>query len=159
VSEQAFVTSTLSSWKSILERANKLFSGSTEEQLQQEVAPGKNRLIYLWGHLTAVHDRMLPLLGVGERLHPELDDIFLTSPDRAVAELPSVATLKQNWDEVNSKLVTGMERFAPDDWLQRHSSVSEEDFAKDPQRNRLSVLLSRMNHISFHLGQTVLIKK
>jgi hypothetical protein len=28
----------------------------------QEVAPGKNRLIYLWGHLTAVHDAMLPLL-------------------------------------------------------------------------------------------------
>jgi len=37
-------------------------------QLEQQVAPGKNRLIYLWGHLTAVNDGLLPLLGIGERL-------------------------------------------------------------------------------------------
>ena len=159
MSAEAFVTSLLNSWKSNNERANKLFSGSSEEQLQQEVAPGKNRLIYLWGHLTAVHDRMLPLLGVGERMHPELDDIFLTSPDRTVPELPPVAVIKKSWDEVNDKLLTGMERLSAPEWLQKHSSVSEEDFAKDPLRNRLSVLLSRTNHVSFHLGQTALLPK
>ena len=159
MSEQVFVTSTLNSWKSIVERADKLFSGLNEEQLQKEVAPGKNRLIYLWGHLTAVHDRMLPLLGVGERLHPELDAVFLTNPDSPAAELPALAEMKASWDAVNSKLLAGMEKFSASDWLQKHSSVSEEDFAKDPLRNRLSVLLSRMNHISFHLGQTALIPR
>jgi hypothetical protein len=159
MTEQAFVTSTVNSWKSIVERANKLFSGLSEEQLQKEVAPGKNRLVYLWGHLIAVHDRMLPLLGVGERLHPEYDDAFLTNPDRAVAELPALADLKKSWDAVNGTLLAGMEKFSAAEWLQRHSSVSEEDFAKDPLRNRLSILLSRTNHVSFHLGQTVLIPK
>ena len=159
MSDEAFVTSTLSTWKSVLERANKLFTEASEERLQVEIAPGKNRLIYLWGHLIAVHDRMLPLLGVGERLHPELDHAFLSNPDRTVAELPSTATLKQDWDEVNSKLVTGMERFSPADWLARHSSVSEEDFAKDPQRHRFSVLLSRLTHITFHIGQIVIMPK
>ncbi len=158
MSEQALVTSTLTSWKSIVERADKLFSSLTEEQLQKEVAPGKNRLIYLWGHLTAVHDRMLPLLGLGERLHPELDAPFLSNPDRATP-MPSTTEIKNDWVEVNSKLLAGFESLSGTQWLQKHASVSEEDFAKDPSRNRFSILLSRMNHISFHLGQTALISK
>ena len=32
----------------------------------------------------AVHDRMLPLLGIGERLHPELDEAYLTNPDQTI---------------------------------------------------------------------------
>ena len=38
---------------------------------------------------------------------------------------------------------------------QRHAVVSEEDFARDPSRNRFAVLLSRTNHLSSHLGQAV----
>jgi hypothetical protein len=159
MSEQALVAGTLNSWKLINERANKLFSSLNEEQLQKEVAPGKNRLIYLWGHLTAVHDRMLPLLGLGERLHPEFDEPFLTNPDRSTPVLPSVAEIKKTWDEVNGKLLSGLESLSPSDWLKKHASVSEEDFAKDPSRNRFAILMSRMNHISFHLGQTALISK
>jgi hypothetical protein len=34
------------------------------------------------GHLTAVHDRLFPMLGLGQRLHPELDEDFLVNPDR-----------------------------------------------------------------------------
>jgi ribose 1,5-bisphosphokinase PhnN len=45
------------------------------------------------------------------------------------------------------------------DWVQRHSAVSEEDFAKDASRNRFAVLLSRTNHLSYHLGQAVLALK
>lgn len=157
--EQALVTATLHSWKSIVERADKLFSTLNEEQLQKEVAPGKNRLIYLWGHLTAVHDRMLPLLSLGERLHPEYDAPFLSNPDRTMPELPSAAELKKVWDEVNGKLLAGMEKLSAAEWLQKHASVSEEDFTKDPSRNRFAILMSRMNHISFHLGQTALISK
>src|SRR5271155_574331 len=103
MSEQALVTAALNSWKGNIERSDRLFSPLTEEQLQKEVAPGKNRLIYLWGHLTAVHDRMLPLLGLGERVHPELDAPFLTNPDRTT-QMPSVAEVKKDWEEVNSKL-------------------------------------------------------
>jgi hypothetical protein len=155
--EQALATSAVNSWKSTIERADKLFSPLTQEQLQKEVAPGKNRLIYLWGHLTAVHDRMLPLLYVGERLRPEYDSLFLSNPDRTMPELPSAQEIKKSWDEINGKLLAGFEGFSATDWLQKHASVSAEDFAKDPSRNRFSVLLSRTNHIGFHLGQTALI--
>jgi hypothetical protein len=37
--------------------------------------------------------------------------------------------------------------------------MSEEDYAKDPIRNRLAVLLSRTNHLSYHLGQITLALK
>jgi hypothetical protein len=159
MSEQALVTAALSSWKGNIDRADRLFSALNEEQLQKEVAPGKNRLIYLWGHLTAVHDRMLPLLGLGERLHPELDPIFISNPDRTVAKLPPAEELKKSWSEVNSRLFEGLENLSPAQWLERHSSVSKEDFARDPSRNRFAILLSRTAHIAFHVGQTALIPK
>jgi DinB superfamily len=159
MSEQALVAAGVNSWKLNIERANRLFSPLTEEQLLKEVAPGKNRLIYLWGHLTAVHDRMLPLLVLGPRLHPEYDALFLTSPDKTAPTLPGAHEIKQAWDEVNSRLLAGFESLSPAAWLEKHDSVSAEDFAKDPQRNRFSLLLNRTTHISFHLGQTALISK
>jgi hypothetical protein len=159
MAEQSLVAVALGSWSSSIERANKLFPVLTEEQLMKEVAPGKNRLIYLWGHLTAVHDRMLPLLGFGERLHPEFDALFLTKPDKTMPELPPVEEIKSAWDEVNGRLLTGFANLSATEWLQKHASVSEEDYAKDPLRNRFAILLSRTNHLSFHLGQTALISK
>jgi hypothetical protein len=157
--EQALVTAAVNSWKSYIERADGLFSTLTEEQLLQEVAPGKNRLIYLWGHLTAVHDRMLPLLFLGQRLHPEFDSLFLSNPDKAIAELPPVQEIKKAWDDVNNTLLAGFASLSGTAWLQKHAAVSDEEFAKDPLRNRFAVLLNRTTHISFHLGQTALISK
>jgi hypothetical protein len=112
--------------------------------------------VYLWGHLIAVHDGMLPLLGLGQRMHPELDATFLTERDKAVSELPSAAELKHCWDEVNGRLLEGFSEFSASDWAGRHTAVSEEDFASNPLRSRLSVLLSRTNHLAYHIGQSIL---
>jgi len=35
-------------------------------------------------------------------------------------------------------------------------AISEEDYAKNPARNRLAVLLNRTTHTSYHLGQALL---
>src|SRR5258706_14948360 len=103
--DEMFLSVTMNAWKANIERAGKLCFTLTAEQLEQEIAPGKNRLIYLWGHLTAVHDAMLPLLGFGERLHPELDDLFISKPDKKAPSLPSAQEVKRYWDEVNSRLL------------------------------------------------------
>ena len=157
--EERLLSGALNAWKQNIERADKLFSSLTPEQLERQIAPGKNRLIYLWGHLTAVHDRMLPLLGLGPRLHEELDEPFLTKADKAVANLPSADVIKKAWNEVNGKLRDGFAKLSSAEWLQRHASVSEEDFAKDPLRNRFAILVSRTNHLSYHLGQAALAAK
>jgi len=149
----------INSWRLVVERADKIFSRLTEDQLLSEVAPGKNRVIYLWGHLIAIHDAMFSILGLGPRLHPDLDAIFVDNSDRAVTEIPSAGQLKQYWDEVNGRLLSQFENLSADEWLLRHRAMSEEDYAKDPTRNRLAVLLSRTNHLSHHLGQVTLALK
>jgi hypothetical protein len=151
-------TTALGSWKQVIGRFSKALEPLDDEQLQQRVAPGKNRLLYLIGHLTAVHDRMFPLLGVGERLHPELDEVYIANPDRTLPDPLSAVDLKKAWTEVNSKLTTAFESFTPEEWLQKHTAVSDEDFAKDPMRNRLSLVLSRASHVAFHSGQAILTK-
>ncbi len=158
---QAVTDSAVSSFKITFDRVNKLFSGLTPHQSRLEVAPGRNRVLYLLGHLTSVHDLMLPLLRIGERLHPELDEPFLKQPDRAVpdADLPALQTLQQQWTEVNTALLAGVENKPAAWWLERHNSVSAEDFAAQPHRNRLSVFLSRTGHLAFHHGQLVLLPK
>ncbi len=151
--EEIYAAVAVSSWKQIIERLDKMFASVRDEDLNQQIAPGRNRLYYLLGHLTAVHDRMLPLLGLGERLHPELDAPFLDSPDNASVNAVPAATLRGAWKEVNGKLTAAFESLKPAQWLERHTSVSEQDFAKEPLRNRLAVLMSRTNHASFHAGQ------
>lgn len=156
--DELFVATVVSSWKQIVKRLDEHWASLNDEQLEMQVAPSKNRLFYLLGHLTAVHDRMLPLLGIGERLHPELDDAYITNPDRTVADPFSSADLKQAWSKVNAAITSAVEKFSADDWLQKHMAVSDLDFSKDPTRNRLAVFLSRTNHASFHTGQIVLAK-
>jgi hypothetical protein len=154
--EKSLIDSALRGWKFNVEQAEKLFAGLSPEQLEREVAPGKNRLIYLWGHLAAVHDRLLPLLGIGERLHPEFDGMFISSPDKSVPLTVSKQSLKTAWQEINQKLWEGFAKFSESDWAQRHTAVSEQDFEREPHRNRFGVLLGRTAHLAYHLGQAAL---
>ena len=156
--EELLAGAALKSWSQVLDRCDKGFTNLSDEDFQKRVAPGRNRLYYLLGHLTAVHDRMLPLLGIGDRLHPELDEAFISNPDGTLGDPVSVADLRKAWTDVNAQLNAAFGRYSPQDWLQKHTAVSDADFAADPTRNRLSVVLSRTNHLSFHTGQIVLTK-
>jgi hypothetical protein len=60
---------------------DEMFLSMNDDELRREVARGRNCVFYMLCHLTAVHDRLLPLLGFGERLHPELDDDFVINAD------------------------------------------------------------------------------
>jgi len=154
--QSSYVALGLKVWKAQIERADKLFGGLSSEQALREIARGRNRLLYLWGHLTATHDAMLPLLELGERLHPEFDVAFISNPDKSQAVIPSHEQVRQAWKTVNAELWKGFEKMSWSDWLQRHTAVTEEDFAKDASRNRFAILLGRTNHLSYHLGQATL---
>ena len=156
--QEHFIKAIIASWKLIISRLDKRIASLDDEQLQKQVAPDRNRVLYLLGHLTAINDRTLPILGIGERLHPELDEIYITNPDRALPGPLSATDLRKAWNDVNGALTSGVENFSADEWLKKHASVSQEDFAKDPTRNRLAVLLNRTNHASYHAGQITLAK-
>lgn len=155
--EQTLVACAVREWTLNIDRARSLFAGLGDDQLCVEIAPGKNRLVYLFGHLIAVHDAMLPLLGIGGRLHPELDAPFLAGSDQTLADVPSAQHLLRLWDEVHAPLLAGIRAYAASDWTQKHTAVSDEDFAANPLRNRLAVLLSRTTHVAYHLGQVRLV--
>src|SRR6267142_1607684 len=80
--DQLMIDTALASWRQVVAQASDSFNSLTDDQFQHEVAPGKNRVLYLLGHLTAVNDAMLTILGLGDRLHPELDAMFIKNPTR-----------------------------------------------------------------------------
>ena len=153
ISTALFVKMATDAWYQQLDRTEKFVDGLTDEQLAAETAPGRNTGVYLYGHLIAVNDRLFDALGFGGRLHPELDVPFLTSPDKSGHEFPSAAQLRQYWQDVRVKLDGHMAAMQPSEWFEKHSTVSAEDFEKEPHRNKLNVLMSRTNHLANHLGQ------
>ncbi len=146
-------------WYRQISRASTLFDEYTDEQLAAEIAPGKNSGVYLLGHLTAVHDALFPLLGIGDKLYPELFDVFVKSPDKSDLPKPATADLRKYWKEVTKTLNDKIATLSFNQWMERHTSISEADFENEPQRNRLSVLLSRVAHLTEHIGQLLWIKK
>jgi len=66
--EDLMIRNVLGSWKQSVAQVDKTLASLSDEDLQGEVAPGKNRIYYLLGHLTAVNDRLLPLLRLGRAL-------------------------------------------------------------------------------------------
>ncbi len=149
----------LDSWNSNIKRADDLFNSLSDEQLKKETAPGRNTGIYLLGHLVAVHDRMLPLLNFGKRIHTNLDEAFISNPDKSNKEMPSIEKLHAYWKDTNTKLAAHFDKLSADEWFQKHTSVSDEDFAKEPHRNKLGVLISRTNHLTYHTGQLAYLKQ
>src|SRR5207253_8208190 len=151
--ETSLIDLALRNWRSNVDRAGKLFGNLSQEQLLQEVAPGRNRRIYLWGHLTAFNDALIPLLGFGLRICPELDLMFVSNPDRTVPAILPGEDLKFIWQETSEILWTGFSKLSVTYWLQKHSAVSEEDFLRYTHRNLFSILLGSTAHIALCLVQ------
>lgn len=150
---ELFVKMTLSAWDTQNARLNKLVSTLTDEQMAAETSPGRNTGTYLFGHLIAVSDALFPIMGWGERLYPELETIFLKNPDKCGLEQPSVDTLKTYFAAVNARIDKYIDAMTVNDWFGKHTAVSADDFAKEPHRNKLNIIINRTNHTSYHLGQ------
>ena len=93
----------INGWDSTVKRTSALFETLNDEEMMKEVAPNRNRGIYLLGHLTAVHDMMLPLLGFRASMFPEIKDSFIRTPDNRDEQPFSVAELRQKWLTVNEE--------------------------------------------------------
>jgi hypothetical protein len=151
--KELFIKMVISAWETQHVRVTKLLTGLSDEQLNADTAPGRNSGFYLIGHLTTVSDGLFPLLGWGQRLYPQLEVPFLKSPDKAGLDVPSAKDLRQYWDTVHTKLNQRINETSSDEWFEKHTAVSGEDFLKEPHRNKLNLIINRTNHMSNHLGQ------
>src|SRR5215471_21446952 len=154
-----FVRMAISAWQTQNARLDEMLEKLSDEDLGRETAPGRNTGLYLLGHLTAVNDNLLRLFGFEERIYPDLQKVFISNPDNSGLEKPSAQELRKDWKNVVERLNSHIEKLQPEDWFQRHTAVSEEDFAKEPHRNKLNVLLNRTSHQSYHLGQLAYLMK
>lgn len=160
IEKELFIKMVLSNWELQISRMNNLMGKLSDEELSAQTASSRNTGVYLLGHLAAVSDGLFTFLGLGERLNPAMDDIFLRNPDHSGIEKPSIGELKEYWNKVNTVLADKISQIQPDEWFNRHTAVSEEDFAKEPHRNKLNIIINRTNHLSYHLGQLAyLVKK
>jgi hypothetical protein len=113
--EDLMVRNAVRSWKQVVRQVDKTIGAFGDEELQREVAPGRNRVYYLLGHLTAVHDRMFSTVRIGERLPPELDVAFIVKADKRDLddEVPAgelaagVARSEREGDGGDGKIVGG----------------------------------------------------
>ena len=156
--QAVFVKMALNAWDSYINRADKLFSSLSDAELKKEVAPGKNRAVYLLGHLVAVNDGIIPIFALGERLYPQLEALYVSKPDRSGQEEIPIAQLREYWAKVNETLSNYFSQMQPEDWFKRHTLMTDEDLVKEPHRNKLSVLINRTNHVAWHYGQVLLVK-
>ncbi len=156
--EEVFIKMVLSAWDTHNTRLAELLESLTDEQLSREIAPGKNSGVYLLGHLAAIGDAMLPLLEFGDRIYPHLDKVFVDNPDKSGLVKPPVRELRECLKVVTQKLSEGIKATSVDEWFNRHTIISPEDFEKEPHRNKLNVIINRTSHMANHYGQLLLLK-
>src|SRR5690349_7561124 len=79
------VRSQLEVWEGQNKRLGELLYQLSDEQLTAPLPAGKNSGVYIVGHLAAVNDGLLPLLGFGDKRFPYLEDAFLKEPEHGAA--------------------------------------------------------------------------
>ena len=151
--ENLFIKAALQSWDIQITRTEKIFNQLSDDDLLRHIAPGRNSALYLLGHLIAVHDAMSEILGTGKAAYPELQAAFIKSPDGSGLELPTAEELRYYWKLVHERLKKELLSISDAEWITRHTAMTDEDFEKDPGRNKFAVFLNRTNHLAFHLGQ------
>ena len=148
----------LSAWEQQNKRFGDLIAKLSDEELSREASPGRNTGTYLLGHIVAASDGMLTLMGFGTKMFPEMEDVFLKSPDGSGKEMPSLAELRNRFHVVTDALNAHFRKMSTAEWLSRHTAVSEEDFAKEPMRNKLNIVITRTNHLVSHMGQMLYLR-
>jgi DinB superfamily len=148
----------LDRWDASIKNLDALLNNLSDATLLREIVPGKNRGIYLIGHLIAVHDDMLRLLDMGEKQYPELFEPFIKTPDNVNTPMPSITDLRKMVNEQSVYLKQKFDKLSANDWYEKHTAVTTEEFNSEPQRNKLNIIVTRTSHLQYHLGQLQLLK-
>ncbi len=143
-------------WNAYNRIMQKTLNAIPDENFYKPIVPGGNSPSWLIGHLADTDDKLLELFGIRERLFPELSTIYHHERHTNQSGHLSKDELNAKWKAIVAELDTAFKSMSESDWHARHLAVSEEDFKKEPHRNKLNVMLSRVTHKASHLGQIAL---
>lgn len=142
----------LSQWQLATQRLSATIEELTNQQLETQVAKDRNTGVWIITHLIIVNENILKVTGFGETKQETLVEQLANGIVLNASELRAV------WKETTERISTIIANVPAERWLQKHTSVSEEDFAKDTTRNNLMIVLSRLMHMMYHAGQLGLLK-
>lgn len=145
-------------WAQYNKRMEKVITSIPDHLFHQPIVAGGNSPSWLLGHLADTDDALLELLGVSKRLFPALGTIYHHERGKNQDNHLSKDELLTQWKSIVAILDKAFASWNEKEWLSRHTAVSEEDFAKEPHRNKLNVLLTRVTHKASHLGQIAMLK-
>jgi len=143
-------------WTTYNTRMQKMMDATSEQNFSSSITPNGNSPSWLFGHLVDTDDKLLELFAIRSRLFPELEKIY--HHDRGTNQTGhlSKAELTTKWKAITAELDKAFKSYGEEDWMGRHTAVTKEDFEKEPQRNRLNVMLGRVSHKASHLGQVAM---
>ena len=145
-------------WSTYNTRMQKVFDSLDDTRYSQPIGPGLNSPSWILGHLVETEDNLLELFGIREKLFPDLKKIYHHERGTNQTGLLPKGELIKRWNAVSGELDKAFKSWSESDWLGKHNAVSEEDFKKEPHRNKLNVMLSRVAHKASHLGQVAMMK-
>ena len=140
-------------WDVSNKRMLKVLETINDEKFFTPIVPNGNSPSWLLGHLADTDDLLLELFGIRPRIFPELGKIYHHTKGANQSGHLSKNELLAQWKQIVAALDEAFKKMSEQEWLSRHMAVSEEDFVKEPDRNKLNVMLSRVTHKASHLGQ------
>lgn len=143
-------------WDTYNRRMQKTLDSLPEEKYHSPIVPGGNSPSWLLGHLADTDDALLELFGIRTRVFPELAKIYHHEKGTNQSGHLTREELKQKWKVILAELDTAFKAMTESDWHSRHMAVTEDDFRKEPHRNKLNVMLNRVGHKASHLGQVAM---
>lgn len=143
----------LLNWDAQNKRIQKMIDSISDENYHKPIIEGGNTPSWILGHLTEADDALLELMGIGKRLYPDLKTIYHHDRGNNLSGHLTKQEVSERFKNILAQLDAAFRSWSESEWLSRHTAVSEEDFKKEPHRNKLNVLLSRITHKASHLGQ------
>lgn len=145
-------------WNTYNSRMQKVFDSLDDNQFSRPIVEGSNSPSWILGHLVEEEDALLELLGIRQRVFPDLKTIYHHERETNQSGHLAKAELIQRWKAVSEELDRAFSSWSEKDWMSRHTRVSEEDFKMEPHRNKLNVVMTRLTHKASHLGQVAMMK-
>jgi DinB family. len=146
-------------WDTHNKRMEKMMDTISTENYNKAIIAGGNTPSWLFGHLADTDDKLLELFGIRDRMFPELSAVYHHERGTNQSGHLTKDDLLKKWKAISAELDKAFKSMSESDWHGRHTAVTEEDFKKEPQRNKLNVMLSRVTHKASHLGQIAMLPK
>jgi hypothetical protein len=143
-------------WTTYNTRMQKMLDTISDQNFNTPITANGNTPSWLFGHLVDTDDKLLELFGIRNRMFPELEKIYHHERGNNQKDHLSKVDLIAKWKAISSELDKAFQSWSEKEWMSRHNAVSEEDFKKEPQRNKLNVMLSRVAHKASHMGQVAM---